>query len=102
MSRTQVTQRLTKTILRRIRHLLSGTLTTIIGDYHHDFVTGKGIPEPSLIATHLIQDTQQTDYPLQLIILNIERHVIKFVMLSSFKHFEPFGVPEILSQALQN
>jgi hypothetical protein len=52
---------------------LTRTLPTIIGDHQHGFMGGRGIQEPSLLATHLIQYAQNTGKPLQLISLDIEK-----------------------------
>jgi hypothetical protein len=48
-------------------------LPEIIGEHQCGFIAGKGIQEPSLLATHLIQDAQQLKRPLQLVSLDIEK-----------------------------
>jgi hypothetical protein len=40
---------------RILARRLSLTLPTIIGEHQHGFMSGKGIQEPSLLATHLVQ-----------------------------------------------
>jgi hypothetical protein len=52
---------------------LSTALPDINGEHQHGFMQGKGIQEPSLLATHLIQDAQQTKQPFQLVSLDIEK-----------------------------
>ncbi len=52
---------------------LSMALPEIISEHQHGFMTGKGIQEPSLLATHLMQDAQQSERPLQLVSLDIEK-----------------------------
>ncbi len=57
--------------------------------------------ETSLLATHLIQDVQHTNPPLQLVSLDIKKafdHTIHAVIIQASCWF---GVPEILFQALQ-
>ncbi len=58
---------------RILTRRLSITLPDITGEHQHGFMQGKGIQEPSLLATHLIQDSQQTKQPLQLVSLYIEK-----------------------------
>ncbi len=55
-----------------VRRLLTA-LPDIIGEHHYGFMQGKGIQEPLLLATHLIQDSQQNKQPLQLLSLDIEK-----------------------------
>jgi hypothetical protein len=57
-------------ILARRRSL---TLPSINGEHQHGFMAGKDIKEPSVLATHLIQDAQQSGQPLQLISLDIRK-----------------------------
>jgi hypothetical protein len=80
------------------RKAMSLTLPIILGDHQHGFMAGKNILEPSLLATHLIKDAQQTHPPLQLISLDIEKPFVKSVMLSSLKCFEPLEYWNYLSK----
>jgi hypothetical protein len=63
---------------------------------------GKGIQEPSLLTTHLIQDAQQTRKPLQLIRLDIEKAFDRISHAMILQALRAFGIPELLIQALQN
>ncbi len=45
---------------------LSRILPTVIGAHQHGFMVQRGIQEPSLLATHLIQDAVHYSKPLQL------------------------------------
>jgi hypothetical protein len=58
---------------RILARRLSTTLPTIIGEHQHGFMAGRGIQEPSLLVTHLIQDAQHTGKPLQLISFDKEK-----------------------------
>jgi hypothetical protein len=87
---------------RIIAQRLSKTLPTIIGDHQHGFMAGKGIQEPSLLATHLIQDAKQTERPLQLISVDIEKAFDWLSHTIIIQALRAFGVPELLIQALRN
>jgi hypothetical protein len=63
---------------------------------------GKGIQEPSLMATHLIQDSQQTNQPLQLVSLDIEKAFDRIRHKGIVQALRAFGVPELLIQALRH
>jgi hypothetical protein len=65
-------------------------------------MVGKGIQEPSLLATHLIQDAQITGQPLQLISLDIEKAFDRLSHTIIIQALRAFGVPELVIQALQN
>jgi hypothetical protein len=87
---------------RILARRLSTTLPTIIGEHQHGFMAGRGIQEPSLLATHLIQDAQHTGQPLQLISLDIEKAFDCISHAVIIQALRAFGIPEILIQALQN
>jgi hypothetical protein len=87
---------------RILARRLSETLPTIIGEHQHGFMAGKGIQEPSLLATHLIQDAQLTGQPLQLISLDIEKAFDRISHAVIIQALRAFGIPELLIQALQN
>jgi hypothetical protein len=87
---------------RIIAQRLTRTLPTIIGDHQHGFMAGKGIQEPSLLATHLIQNAQQTERPLQLISVDIEKAFDRLSHTIIVQALRAFGVPELLIQALRN
>ncbi|RPH76440.1 MAG: reverse transcriptase family protein, partial [Planctomycetaceae bacterium] len=86
---------------RILARRLSLTLPTIIGQHQHGFMAGKGIQEPSLLATHLIQDAQHTNRPLQLISLDIEKAFDRISHAVIIQALRAFGIPELLIQALQ-
>jgi hypothetical protein len=65
-------------------------------------MAGRGIQEPSLLATHLIQDAQQTERPLQLISVDIEKAFDRLSHTIIVQALRAFGVPELLIQALRN
>ncbi len=75
-------------------------LPEIIGEHQHGFMTGKGIQEPSLLATHLIQDAQQSERPLQLVSLDIEKAFDRIGHKIIVQALRAFGVPELMIQAL--
>jgi hypothetical protein len=52
---------------------LSHILPTIIGPHQHGFMAQRGIQEPSLLATHLIQDANHYQKPLQLVSFNMKK-----------------------------
>jgi hypothetical protein len=62
---------------------------------------GKGIQEPSLLAMHIIQDAQQSQQPLQLVNLCIEKASDRIGHKVIVQALRAFGVPELLIQALQ-
>jgi hypothetical protein len=52
---------------------LTKVLPTIIGPHQHGFMAKKGIQEPSILATHLIQEANRYNKPLQLVSFDIEK-----------------------------
>jgi hypothetical protein len=87
---------------RILAQRLSRTLPTIIGEHQHGFMAGKGIQEPLLLATHIIQDAQITGKPLQLISLDIEKAFDRISHTIIIQALRAFGIPELLIQALRN
>ena len=86
---------------RVLAHRLSKILPTVIGPHQHGFMAKKGIQEPSIIATHLIQEADEYNKPLQLVSFDIEKafdRVSHKIILDSLR---AFGVPEITISALQ-
>jgi hypothetical protein len=65
-------------------------------------MVGKGIQEPSLLATHLIQDAQQTGQPLQLISSHLKKAFNRLNHTVIIQALRAFGIPELLIQALRN
>jgi hypothetical protein len=86
---------------RILTRRLSTALPDIIGEHQHGFMRGKGIQEPSLLATHLIQDSKQTKQPLQLVSLDIEKTFDQIGHKVIIQALRAFGVPELLIQALR-
>jgi hypothetical protein len=81
---------------------LSKALPEIIGEHQHGFMRGKGIQEPSLLATHIIQDAEQTEQPLQLVSLDIEKAFDRIGHAVIVQALRAFGVPELLIRALRH
>jgi hypothetical protein len=80
---------------------LSKAHPEIIGEHQHMFMRGKGIQEPSLLATRIIQDAEQTNQPLQLVSLDIEKAFDNIGHTIIVQALRAFGVPELLIQALR-
>jgi hypothetical protein len=80
---------------------LSKAHPEIIWEHQHGFMRGKGIQEPSLLATHIIQDAEQTNQPLQLVSLDIEKAFDNIGHTIIVQALRAFGVPELLIQALR-
>jgi hypothetical protein len=87
---------------RILARRLTTVLPDIIGEHQHGFMQGKGIQEPSLLATHLIQDSQQTDQPLQLVSLDIEKAFDRISHKVIVQALRAFGVSKLLIQALRH
>jgi hypothetical protein len=56
---------------RILARRLNRVLPTIIGTHQHGFMTQKGIQEPSILATHLIQEANNNNKSLQLVSFDI-------------------------------
>jgi hypothetical protein len=80
---------------------LTSTLPEIIGEHQHGFMRGKGIQEPSFIATHVIQDAERSQRSLQLVSLDIENAFDRIGHKIIVQALRAFGVPEIVVQALR-
>jgi hypothetical protein len=80
---------------------LNRILPTIIGPHQHGFMMQKGIQEPSLLATHLIQDTTQYNKPLQLVSFDMEKAFDRVGHAIIIQALRAFGVPEIMVQAIR-
>jgi hypothetical protein len=79
---------------------LNRILPTIIGPHQHGFMTQKGIQEPSLLATHLIQDATHYQKPLQLVSFDMEKAFDRVGHAIIIQALRAFGVPEIMVQAI--
>jgi hypothetical protein len=80
---------------------LSNILSTVIGPHQHGFMANRGIQEPSILATHLIQEANRYDKPLQLISFDTEKAFDRVSHKIILDALRAFGVPEITISALQ-
>ena len=64
-------------------------------------MANRGIQEPSILATHLIQEANRYDKPLQLISFDIEKAFDRVSHKIILDALRAFGVPEITISALQ-
>jgi hypothetical protein len=80
---------------------LTRTLPTIIGPHQHGFMAKKGIQEPSILATHLIQEANRYQKPLQLVSFDIEKAFDRVGHKIILDALRAFGVPEITIEAIQ-
>jgi hypothetical protein len=81
---------------------LSRILPTIIGPHQHGFMAQRGIQEPSLLATHLIQDAVHYSKPLQLVSFDMEKAFDRVGHKIIVQALRAFGVPEIMIMAIQH
>ena len=86
--------------------ILAGRLTrilpTVIGPHQHGFMAKKGIQEPSILATHLIQEATKYRKPLQLVSFDIEKAFDRVSHNIIVDALRAFGVPEITINALRH
>jgi len=80
---------------------LTSVLPTLIGQHQHGFMKQKGIQEPSLIMTHLIQDANRRQLPLQLISFDIEKAFDRVSHEVIIQALRCFGFPEIFTHVIQ-
>jgi len=80
---------------------ITKVLPTIIGQHQHGFMKQKGIQEPSLIMTHLIQDATTHNKPLQLISFDIEKAFDRISHEVIIQALRAFGFPEEYVQGVQ-
>ena len=80
---------------------LTKTLPQLIGPHQHGFMPSKGIQEPSILATHLIQESNRTKKPLQLVSFDMEKAFDKVTHKVIIQALRAFGIPEIMVQAIQ-
>ncbi len=85
---------------RKVIYIPKKPLPTTPGDYRP--LSMLVIQEPSLLATHLIQDSQQTNRPLQLVSLDIEKAFDWIGHKVIVQALRAFGVPKLLIQALRH
>ena len=77
-------------------------LPTIIGSHQHGFMQKKGIQEPSILMTHLIQDANIYQKPLQLISFDIEKAFDRVSHKVIIQALRQFGFPEMFVTAIQD
>ena len=80
---------------------LTRVLPKLIGPNQHGFMPQKGIQEPSLLATHLIEEANRKNKPLQLVSFDIEKAFDKVSHSVITQALRAFGVPEIMIQAIR-
>jgi hypothetical protein len=80
---------------------ITRVLPTIIGAHQHGFMAQKGIQEPSILVTHLIQDANKYGKPLQLISFDIEKAFDKVSHQIILQALEAFGFPTIYIDAIR-
>jgi len=80
---------------------ITRVLPTIIGQHQHGFMKQKGIQEPSLIMTHIIQDATAHNKPLQLISFDIEKAFDRISHEVIIQALRAFGFPEEYVQGVQ-
>jgi hypothetical protein len=86
---------------RILARRLNQVLPTIIGPHQHGFMAQKGIQEPSILATHLIQEANYNNKSLQLIGSDVEKAFDRVSHCSIIQALRAFGVPEITILAIQ-
>jgi hypothetical protein len=91
-----------KILSRILSARLSRILPTIIGPHQHGFMAQRGIQEPFLLATHLIQDADHYQKPLQLVGFDMEKAFDRVGHHIIVQALRAFGVPEIMIMAIQH
>jgi hypothetical protein len=86
---------------RILARRLNRVLPTIIGPHQQGFMAQKGIEEPSILATHLIQEANYNNKSLQLISFDSEKAFDRVSHCSIIQALRAFGVPEIQIVAIQ-
>jgi exonuclease III len=86
---------------RILARRLTKVLPKLIGPHQHGFMQQKGIQEPSILATHLIEEADKKNKPLQLVSVDIEKAFDNVGHSVITQALRAFGVPEIMVQALR-
>ena len=86
---------------RILARRLTRILPKLVGPHQHGFMPQKGIQEPSLLATHLIEEANKHNKPLQLVSFDIEKAFDKVGHKVIVQALRAFGIPEIVVQALR-
>ncbi len=79
---------------------LNAILPTIISRNQHGFIQGKGIQEPSITVTHVIQEAQAHNRPLQLASFDIEKAFDRVNHPVIKQSLRAFGVPELVTEGI--
>jgi hypothetical protein len=80
---------------------LNQVLPTIKGPHQHGFIAQKGIQDPSILVTHLIQEAKYNQKSLQLVSFDIEKAFDRVSHTSIVQALRAPGVPEIMIMAIQ-
>ncbi len=87
---------------RILARRLSQILPDIISRNQHGFIQGKGIQEPSVTVTHLIQEAEKTGKPLQLASFDIEKAFDRVGHLAITQSLTQFGIPTIFVETIHS
>jgi len=87
---------------RILAERLSSILSTIINPNQHGFMPKRGIQEPSLIMTHIIQEANYHKIPVQIISYDIEKAFDRVSHTIIIQMLREFGVPEIIIMAIKH
>jgi len=87
---------------RILNRRLTQILPQIIGPHQHGFMVQKGIQEPSVLVTHMIQDANQGNKPLQVVSFDLEKAFDRVSHICIVQALRAFGVPEIMVEALSS
>jgi hypothetical protein len=87
---------------RILARRLDRVLPTIIGPHQQGLMAQKGIQEPSILATYLIQEANYNHKSLQLVNFDIEKAFDRESRISIIRALTAFGIPEITIMAIQH
>ena len=80
---------------------LTEILPSIIGKHQYGFMSGRSIQEPIMLASHLVQDAQENNKPLQLISYDLEKAFDRTSHKIIEDSLRKFGIPEIMIQSIR-
>jgi hypothetical protein len=86
---------------RIIAARLTKALPEVISDQQHGFRQSKGIQEPILLATHVIQEANKNGKPLQLLSHDLEKAFDKTGHRVIEQSLRALGVPETIVHAVK-
>jgi len=81
---------------------LSSILSTIINPNQHGFMPKRGIQEPSLLMTHIIQEANYHNTAVQIISYDIEKAFDRVSHKIIVQALREFGIPEIMIMAIRH